>query len=88
MPMVTKLVRVVTYRKEVPPVELHDLPILWSNEVRVELNTLYRHFQNTCEHQTSQVGDLLWETSTFNITCHFDYVTNVGLRSNKGMWNF
>ena len=33
MPIVTKLVRMVTYREELPPINLHDTSIWWSCDV-------------------------------------------------------
>ena len=54
MPLVTKLVRVVTYHKELPPKNSYD-PSRGGLAMSCDkLNTLNLHLQNTHGHQTRQ----------------------------------
>ena len=38
--MVTKLVRVVTYREELPPINSHDPTMRWSGEVTLQIKSI------------------------------------------------
>lgn len=59
MPMVTKLVRVMTYKKELPSMNLHDLSMEWSCEL---------FFQKTHGHKNRQGVDLPLEAPTVKAT--------------------
>ena len=56
--MVTKLIWVVTYGKELPPTESHDSLITWFFRSRENVNMLYLHLQKTYGHQINHSGDL------------------------------
>ena len=53
---------------------------LWSRGLvrwRDNLKSLYPHYRNVCGHETWQAGDLLWETSTNNVTPTFGHVVKI-----------
>ena len=56
-PMVTKLVRVVTYRKDSPPIKSTDPLITWSFELTWQIKRI-----PFAEDQTKQCADLTWLT--------------------------
>ena len=69
MSMATKLRRVLIYDEEGkgkgPPIKLHDPLNSWTGEVTWKtLKTLYLHYQNTYDHQTSQYDNLSQVTPT------------------------
>ena len=81
MLIVTKLVRVVIYCQEFPPIESYSL-VLWF----CTLNTFYVHLQDLqapnfkiYRHQTRQGCDLPGEASTYKVI----HVTFVTLQTDK-----
>ena len=64
MLIVTKLLRVVTYFKEPPPIKLHDPLTAWT--------TLYLHLHKTFRHQARQGDDLVRGNLIVKITSTFD----------------
>lgn len=65
MTMVTKLVRMVTYSKELPPINLHG-PSMGSPQCD-KYNT-YLHLQKIHGRQTKEGADLLQEAPTLKVT--------------------
>ena len=77
MSMVTKLLRVITFCKELPSIKLHDSLMTWSWEVTIQLNISYLYLQKTDRYVTSQVADFVWEASTLKVRRLFDHVTDM-----------
>ena len=77
MPMVTKLIRVMRYREELPPINLHDPSMKWTCEALLQIKYYY---QKTHGHQTRQGADLPWESPSLKATWLFDHVTSVRSR--------
>ena len=83
MPMLIKLIRVMTYRQELPTIKLHDSSMTRGLlRLHGKLNKLYLHLQKTHEHQNRQGVGLLWETRTLKATWLFDHMINVRLCDN------
>ena len=63
MLMVTRLIRVVTYCKELPPINSHDPSAQLGGHGRSwdKFNTLYLHLHRTHGHHTGQDADLQLE---------------------------
>ena len=59
--MVTRLIRVMTYCKKLPPINSQDPQLGGQLRSCDELNTLYCHLQKINGHQTRQSVDLQWE---------------------------
>ena len=73
MPMVTKLVKVMKYREELSPINLHDFSIRWSCEVTLQLNLLYFHLQKT--HDTKRGKMLIKHERLPPLTPHDLFIT-------------
>ena len=96
---VTKLVKVVTCREELPPI--NSQPFQWGGLVRTrdKLNSLDLHLQKTHEHHTRQSAALLGQAFTITITwpntssptliTYFHLQTYINLKINKTkiLWN-
>ena len=79
MLMATRLIRVVTYRKELPPINPQISSMKWSCDhvrERDKWDTLNLRLQKTHGHQTSQGTDLQWEIPILKATWPFDHVTD------------
>ena len=69
MPMVTKLVSVVTYLEEFPSINLDDLLVMWSCKVMW-------HIKNISAYRRP-MGTKIVNASTHNVAWPFDQVTNL-----------
>ena len=69
MPMVTKLVSMVTYLEEFPSINLDDLLVMWSCKVM-------RHIKNISAYRRP-MGTKIVNASTHNVAWPFDQVTNL-----------
>ena len=83
MPIVTKLIRVVRYREELPPINLDDPSMKWTCEPLLQIK--YYH-QKTHGHQTRQSADLPSESPSLKATWLFDRVTSVRSRGNLNIY--
>lgn len=81
MVIVTRLVRVVTYGKELPPINLHNTSMEWYFEVMWQKKNTYLHLQKIYEHKTRQGADIVKEAPKLKSTRPFDEVTTVRLRN-------
>ena len=80
--MISKFMRVVTHRLELPTITLHDPSMRWSCEVTWQIRYIIFPFPKTQRHKTNQGADLPWEVSTLKATWTFDRMISVRSRNN------
>ena len=82
VPMVTKPVEGVRYRKELQTKSSHSSSMRWCYEVRWQVRYIISSLSENQRHKTMKVTNLQWDFPIIKGRWHFDHVTNTRSRGN------